>query len=84
MHIETSADARQSKRRDGSAGQPPDGAASERGFFASVASMFKAAVSGHAKSPASTADTANGAGLRSDKVFEKHVASQRPRRYMRY
>ena len=64
MHIQTSADARQSKWH-GAVGQPPYGAAaSGRGFFASVASMFKTAVGGHVDPPASTADTNTIAGLR--------------------
>ena len=55
----------QSQRRGSAAGDRSlDGAARERGFFASLTDIVKAAVSDQGNSPAPTADTVIGAGLR--------------------
>ena len=63
--IETSADARQSRLRDGFAdGRPPDGAATARGLLASISQMWRAAVSGQEDSTPPTAEAVNVAGLR--------------------
>ena len=63
MHIETSADARRSRQRtDGGGHDGP--AASGRGIFAAITSVFSSVMGGASRSSASTADTDSGAGLR--------------------
>ena len=67
MHIETSADARQSKRH--AVGGGLDGpAAGGRGFFATIASAFSSVVGGASHPRALTADADSGAGLRRDRA----------------
>ena len=62
MHVETSADARQSRRHD--AGVDHAGrAADDRGYLAAAASRFSLWWHGDRRPPALTADTASGAGL---------------------
>ena len=62
MHIETSADARQS-RRHAAGGGLAGPAADDRGYLAAVASRLSLWWYGNRRSPALTADTASGAGL---------------------
>ena len=62
MHIETSADARRSRRH--AAGVDRAGhAADDRGYLAAAASRFSSWWSGERRSPALTADADSGAGL---------------------
>ena len=62
MHIETSADARKSRRH--AAGVDHAGrAADDRGYLAAAASRFSLWWHGDRRPPALTADTASGAGL---------------------
>ena len=62
MHIETSADARRSRRH--AAGVDRAGhAADDRGYLAAAASRFSLGWHGERRPPALTADTASGAGL---------------------
>ena len=62
MHIETSADARRSRRH--AAGVDRAGhAADDRGYLAAAASRFSLWWHGDRRPPALTADTASGAGL---------------------
>ncbi len=62
MHIETSADARRSRRH--AAGVDHVGhAADDRGYLAAAASRFSSWWSGERRSPALTADADSGAGL---------------------
>ena len=62
MHIETSADARRSRRH--AAGDDHVGHASGgHGYLAAAASRFSMWWSGNRRSPALTADAASGAGL---------------------
>ena len=69
LRIETSADARQSRARDGAAGvRLLDGTAPARGFFASISQMWRAAVSGREDSPHLTADTVTGFGPRGSNI----------------
>ena len=62
MHIETSADARQSRRHDAGGGLAGP-AADDRGYLAAAASRFSLWWHGDRRPPALTADTASGAGL---------------------
>ena len=62
MHIETSADARQS-RRHAAGGGLAGPAADDRGYLAAAASRFSLWWHGDRRPPALTADTASGAGL---------------------
>ena len=62
MHIETSADARRSKRHDAGGGLAGP-AADDRGYLAAAASRFSLWWHGDRRPPALTADTASGAGL---------------------
>ena len=62
MHIETSADARQS-RRHAAGGGLAGPAADDRGYLAAAASRFSSWWSGERRSPALTADADSGAGL---------------------
>ena len=62
MHIETSADARQS-RRHAAGGGLAGPAAGDRGYLAAAASRFSLWWHGNRRPPALTADTAPGAGL---------------------
>ena len=62
MHIETSADARQS-RRHAAGGGLAGPAADDRGYLAAAASRFSSWWSGGRRSPALTADADSGAGL---------------------
>ena len=62
MHIETSADARRSRRHDAGGGLAGP-AADDRGYLAAAASRFSLWWHGDRRPPALTADTASGAGL---------------------
>ena len=62
MHIETSADARRS-RRHASGGGRAGPTADDRGYLAAAASRFSLWWHGERRPPALTADTASGAGL---------------------
>ena len=62
MHIETSADARRS-RRHAAGGGLAGPAADDRGYLAAAASRFSSWWSGERRSPALTADADSGAGL---------------------
>ena len=62
MHIETSADARRSRRHDAGGGLAGP-AADDRGYLAAAASRISSWWSGDRRPPALTADTASGAGL---------------------
>ena len=62
MHIETSADARRS-RRHAAGGGLAGPAADDRGYLAAAASRFSLWWHGDRRPPALTADTAPGAGL---------------------
>ena len=62
MRIETSADARQS-RRHAAGGGLAGPAAGDRGYLAAAASRFSLWWHGNRRPPALTADTAPGAGL---------------------
>ena len=62
MHIETSADARRSKRHAAGGGLAGP-AADDRGYLAAAASRLSLWWSGTSRPPALTADTASGAGL---------------------
>ena len=62
MHIETSADARRSKRYAASGGLAGP-AADDGGYLAAAASRISSRWSGDRRPPALTADTASGAGL---------------------
>ena len=62
MHIETSADARRS-RRHAAGGGLAGPAAGDRGYLAAAASRFSSWWSGERRSPALTADADSGAGL---------------------
>ena len=62
MHIETSADARRSRRHVASGGLAGP-AADDRGYLAAAASRFSSWWSGERRSPALTADADSGAGL---------------------
>ena len=62
MHIETSADARRSRRHDAGGGLAGP-AADDRGYFAAAASRLSLWWSGTSRPQALTADTASGAGL---------------------
>ena len=62
MHIETSADARRSRRHDAGGGLAGP-AADDRGYLAAAASRISLWWSGDRRPPALTADTASGAGL---------------------
>ena len=62
MHIETSADARRSRRHDAGGGLAGP-AADDRGYLAAAASRFSSWWSGERRSPALTADADSGAGL---------------------
>ena len=62
MHIETSADARRS-RRHAVGGDHAGPAAGDRGYLAAAASRFSLWWHGNRRPPALTADTAPGAGL---------------------
>ena len=62
MHIETSADARRSRRHDAGGGLAGP-AADDRGYLAAAASRFSSWWHGDRRPPALTADTASGAGL---------------------
>ena len=62
MHIETSADARRS-RRHAAGGGLAGPAAGDRGYLAAAASRFSLWWNGERRPPALTADTASGAGL---------------------
>ena len=74
MHIETSADARQSRQR--TAGGSHDGtAASGRGIFATIASAFSSVVGGASRPSAPTADADTGAGLRGSPHVGERSAS---------
>ena len=62
MPIETSADARRSRRHDAGGGLAGP-AADDRGYFAAAASRLSLWWSGTSRPQALTADTASGAGL---------------------
>ena len=62
MHIETSADARRSRRHDAGGGRAGP-AADDRGYLAAAASRLSLWWSGTSRPQALTADTASGAGL---------------------
>ncbi len=62
MHIETSADARQSRRHAAGGGHVGP-AAGDRGYLAAAASRFSLWWHGNRRPPTLTADTAPGAGL---------------------
>eukprot|EP01048_Picozoa_sp_COSAG05_P013000 COSAG05_NODE_1343_length_5135_cov_4.082208_7_plen_131_part_00 len=62
MHIETSADARRSRRHDAGGGLAGP-AADDRGYLAAAASRLSLWWRGTSRTPALTADTASGAGL---------------------
>ncbi len=62
MHIETSADARRS-RRHAAGGDHAGPAAGGHGYLAAAASRFSMWWSGNRRSPALTADADSGAGL---------------------
>ena len=62
MHIETSADARRS-RRHAAGGDHASPAAGGHGYLAAAASRFSMWWSGNRRSPALTADADSGAGL---------------------
>ena len=62
MHIETSADARRS-RRHADGGDHAGPAAGDRGYLAAAASRFSLWWHGERRPPALTADTDPGAGL---------------------
>ena len=62
MHIETSADARQS-RRHAAGGGLAGPAAGDRGYLAAAASRFSLWWNDERRPPALTADTASGVGL---------------------
>ena len=64
MHVETSADARQSRQRTAGGSHDDGTAASGRGIFATIASAFQSVMGGASRPSASTADADTGAGLR--------------------
>ena len=71
MHIETSADARQS-RRHAAGGGLAGPAADDRGYLAAAASRFSSWWHGDRRPPALTADTASGAGLQGGNAWAVH------------